>query len=195
MYTKLLVWDIIRTKLYIKLDEGMNTKQIDLALIKLTALWKEAANKSIKVPLPEVTFTGTMYSKKSSSERKGYIKTEFVVVHPQLLQMLKSNEQKMVIQIMAEMKINNALWSYNAAKNSRYERTISSLKKREIIFETDMSFIFIINPWWIRKGDIRTVIVATAQYIEQKKELSPKMITSLKTPDLVQVNAYFALQS
>ena len=155
--------------------------QLDITKLKMAELWKKAFNKEFKVNVPVSDLTSSTSKKRSSLEKKSHIESNFVMVEPNLFPSLDPREQKIVIKLMSELKERNALWYFDYREKGRDERAILTLRKKEILFKTDVNEIHIVNPWFIRRGTIEVVIVATNKVISEGK-LSKKMIKHLLNP-------------
>jgi hypothetical protein len=173
----------------------MNKTKTETALLSLASLWSTANDKTILTKLNEIDMTQTTFKRSLTSSKKKYIPGNFVVVDPLFLQELESNELNMAVQIMADLKMQNALWYFDYRKEGgRPERTLLKLRKKGLLLETDVNDIHIVDPFKIRKGKIESVIATTLYTIEKERVLSKVIIKDLKPPDEATLNAYFRLQ-
>ncbi len=172
----------------------MAKDNISEAKLRMTSLWKKAFESSFDVNLPTSRLSAKAYKKGSSLIKKSFIDSEFVMVEPTLLPSLNAREQKLAIKIMSELKMNNVLWYYDYRKlQGRDERAILSLRKKQILFKTELNEIHIINPWFIRKGSIERVIVATYDLLFKNKGITKKMIKHLDEPNDVELDMYYSI--
>jgi len=168
----------------------MNT---DSSKRTLTSLWKKYDSGSFFIKLPETKMTSINYTRVMTIEKKQYFKGNFVVVDPSFLKDLGVDELKMILQIIEEIKKNNALWHYQYRKiGGRSERTILKLRKREVIFETENKDFHMINPFAIRKGTLPTVIATTNELIHREK-FSTSLIRDLRAPGEAKINLFYSL--
>lgn len=168
-------------------DQHRNTKII------LAELWKKASDEAFKVNVPVSDLTPSAYKKRSSIEKKSHIDTKFVMVEPSLLPSLDSREQYLVIKLMSELKRNNALWYFDyRTAGGRDERAILSLRKRGILYKTGVTEIHLINPWFIRRGTVEVVVVATNELVNEG-QLTKRMIKDLTHPTEASLNGYYAI--
>lgn len=164
--------------------------------IVFAGLWDEAAKRCITTHLPEVSFNSTAYKRKLSTRPRSFIKEDAVTVDRKVLSRLSPGELKLVLKIIDELKLYNALWHYDYRQiGGRAEGIISKLRKSEILFKTDSLSMHIVNPFYLHKGQISTVIAATQLLIEKNsgKDLTPKLIRDLEAPDSVMNNAFYSL--
>ena len=190
MYTGVLRKKQFCTKTYI----FMTQVKTDQALQALTSLWKFSEDSTIQVKLPEYKMNSFKFTKTISSTKKHFIPGDFVVVNPQFIGSLPVGELKMVVKIIAALKINNALWSFDYRNTGRKERAFLELRKKGLIIDIGIDDIHIINPFFLRKGRIEAVIPTTYHIIESQKTISKTMIKDQKPPDQTTINGYFTSQ-
>ncbi|MDP1765185.1 MAG: hypothetical protein Q8L07_14990 [Sediminibacterium sp.] len=96
---------------------------------------------------------------------------------------------------MSELKRNNSLWYFDyRSVGGRDERAILSLRKRGILYKTDVTEIHLINPWLIRRGTVEVVVVATNELVNGG-QLTRKMIKDLSHPINAAVKGYYTIMS
>jgi hypothetical protein len=97
-----------------------------------------------------------------------------------------SNQEWLVIRrIMCELKEYNCLWHCdpNIKGNSSNRVAINALIKKGIICKTETPNIYVVNPFYIRRGDLMTVICTTAKHLENASKVSLVHITNKKPVD------------
>lgn len=163
--------------------------------IILAELWKKASEESYNVNVPVSKLTPSTYEKRSSIEKRSHIDTKFVMVEPALLPSLDSREQYLVIKLMSELKKNNALWYFDyRTAGGRDERAILSLRRKEVLYKTDVTEIHLINPWLIRRGAVDVVVVATNELVNEG-QLTKRMIKDLPHPTKASLNGYYSIMA
>jgi len=84
---------------------------------------------------------------------------------------------------MSELKMYNPFWYKDyIAIGGKYYRAILSLRKKGLLIETGNKSILIVNPWFIKRGDIKRVIAATNVLLETAKVVDKKLIKNLEVP-------------
>jgi hypothetical protein len=188
-------FDDITPNWYKNVHVCMKKTKTETALLLLASLWSQANDKTIVTKLNEIDMTSSTFKRSLTSDKKKYIPGNFVIVDPLFLQDLENNELKMVVQIMADLKKQNALWHFDyREEGGRKERTLLALRKKGLLLETDVNDIHIVDPFKIRKGQIESVIATTLYTIEKKKALSKDIIKDLKPPDESTLSGYFRLK-
>ena len=95
--------------------------------------------------------------------------------------LLHESELKVFTTICNDLRHNNALWVYDPVSAKKEDTTaIESLVKKKILFPTENSSFFIVNPLAIRRGRISSVIAATSEIIGKNIGLNTKMIKKLR---------------
>lgn len=92
---------------------------------------------------------------------------------------LETAELKMVMKIVNDLKMNNALW-YHKPKDSRDYKTIASLVKRDLLIKTEDSNIFVVNPEFIRRGTIASVLAQTMKHLSTMSKVDISLIHDLR---------------
>lgn len=178
--------------LYKNVHEMINSKR-DKDYNVLLELWVKANNESKLVPTSTEVFKGGIYKKISTDKKTAMVPTDFVMLEPKFMKGLTKGERDIVIQIVSELKMYNALWYSNYRdKGGRFEKKIGLLRNRGILIKTSNNEIHIVNPWIIRRGEIKRVIVATNKLLENEKPIDKKMIINLIPPAEARISSYFA---
>jgi len=176
----------------------MPRKKEEKALIALTQLWNEAASHNRYAPLNDIEFTSSVYKRKQSGNKR-YIPRDDVSVNPKVFENTTSLEQSMIIEIVQQLKKNNALWFYdyrthNIRGRSTKERAILALRRKRVLYKTELNSLHLVNPLMIRRGAIETVIAATYELLSTEKTRSPRDYKHLTPPRSTSINLYLALR-
>jgi hypothetical protein len=159
-------------------------------------LFRITARKTQKVRFSKVVFDGSNYSRSVDAKYDDLVVQKFVVIHPKFMLKFKNTELKIIIEIISQLKKNNALWhARNLKRGGTLERAISTLVKGEVIFKTSIPNIYIVNPFYIRNGDIRTIIVATYLFITNIRRVERFTIKALTAPESTTVEPFRAAVS
>lgn len=95
------------------------------------------------------------------------VKQEITIANDELYPICNKNEWFLLGRIGIELHYGNALWACPAdiKDNSQSRTTLASLKKKRIIITTETLDIYIINPFYLRKGDLLKVLTGTAELL------------------------------
>lgn len=168
---------------YVHLCTQKHTMHNVKAQESLSKIWSDASANSLTVGRRQTKFNHNSYQSESDGKRM-HIKGNTAIVNIDALKSMNIAELKLSLVIMEQLKMNNALWyCENEVYGSRTVRTISSLKKKEILYPTDIKHIYIVNPLKIRVGGFDTVIAATSELVNKDKPLTQKSVKRLKAPD------------
>jgi hypothetical protein len=94
----------------------------------------------------------------------------------------------LVTVIMVELKMNNTLWAFSS--EGRGARLIAELRRKEILYKTGTTGIHLVNPFFIRKGRITTVIALMMQLLESTAKVTTDHIRPLKANKRVVLKAW-----
>jgi len=118
------------------------------------------------------TFTGTSLNviKIGESDR---VKQEITIANDELYPLCNKNEWFLLGKIGQELHYGNALWSCpeDIKNNSQNRTALASLKRKRIIISTETTDIYIINPFYLRKGDLLKVLIGTAELLIDKPKV------------------------
>jgi hypothetical protein len=95
------------------------------------------------------------------------------------------HEWHLVGRIGVELKRNCALWECDASikKNSSTKAAIRKLIERKVLFKTETTDIYLVNPIFIRRGDVATVLYTTAAILQDVKKVNGEVIKGYKAVD------------
>lgn len=182
--------------MYIFVHSLMEKSNQNLAIMALTEIWRDAAEAGIKAKLPSVDFSNTTYESRLSDEKKFYLLKEFAQVNPDFLAKLTKGEVELVIKIMNELEMNNALWNFEYRGKGREERAFLKLRAKGLLIKTQCIDIHIVNPLLLRRGSATTVIAATYDLIQKKRgALNSSMVKRLRTPQKTQIELFHQASS
>ena len=97
------------------------------------------------------------------------------------------HEWYMIGRIGSELKYLCALWHCppGVKNNSSNKKAIKGLIEKRVLFKTETTDIYLVNPNFIRRGDVATVIYTTASILQHTSKVSPAMVKAYKA-----VNSY-----
>lgn len=107
---------------------------------------------------------------------------EFYMAASELWEMCSPHEWHLVGRIAAELKANNVLWycDPDLKKNSSLKRSLRSLIKMKVLIPTETLHIYIVNPFYIRRGDFFVVLNTTANLLQDVVKVEREHIKEKK---------------
>jgi|GEM_PF-3106357 len=169
-------------------------KKTDKASKVLARLWNEVAEKQTPIQNRQTTFTRSKFVKGAANGYTVITKQDIVGVDPLLLQSLDAGELKMVVKIIAELKMYNAFWHYDyLSMGQSAEKVIGRLRRKNVLFRTENLAVHIVNPWKIKRGAIDVVVASTTKLLEESSDISHKLFKHLEKPDKSAPNAFHTL--
>lgn len=107
---------------------------------------------------------------------------EITIANDELWSMCSPTEWYLLGKIGRELKYGNALWQIEPefkAKSSN-RRTIATLVAKNLMIPTETTNIYIINPFYLRKGDLIRVLHGTAEQLINVTKVLPDHIKSIQ---------------
>lgn len=138
------------------------------------------------------TATNTSYNKIETAETFKIFQ-HVVIIDQDLLFSLSSREKDMISLIAKDLKMNNALWYFEINDNTTKRATIKMLKEKDIIKKTEDSHIFVVNPQYIRRGTIPSVLSHTMNVLSTSSRVDRTMIKDLNYKR-IEISMYDALE-
>lgn len=106
---------------------------------------------------------GTIYSHNSTEAEDYYLKQAVAIIDLNVFDNLSAHAGKLLRSIIKEMKMNNVFWlAGETTANTR--RSIAELLKAEILYTTEQSGLYIVNPFKIRRGKPLSSIMASLHH-------------------------------
>lgn len=92
---------------------------------------------------------------------------ELTIANDELWSLVSAPEWYELGRIGRELKYGNALWAPTPEykQKSRNRAILSSLAKKNLVVPTETVDIYIINPFYLRKGDLLRVLHGTAELL------------------------------
>ncbi len=92
------------------------------------------------------------------------------------------HEWFMIGRIGNDLKYGNALWEVSDELKSRSKnrQILASLIRKGLLIPTETTNIYIVNPFYLRKGDMLRVLYGTAEILADNVKVLPEHIRSIK---------------
>lgn len=108
--------------------------------------------------------------------------SEIVISSVGLSKMVSSSAWRIIGHIVAELKQYNALWecSPELKKSSGVKKAINELLHLEIIYKTETTNIYLVNPKFIRRGNYHAVLAATINMLKDVSKVNSSHVVNKK---------------
>lgn len=134
----------------------------------------------------------TLYSIKQEGARFSRVETpqetmtyrqSFFISAAELFEMCSPQEWWLVGKISAELKEYNALWYCDPKlkNNSSNRKALKGLVDKRVLFLTETTHIYLVNPVYIRRGDVFGVLNTTAELISTTSKVEREHIVNKKS--------------
>lgn len=122
------------------------------------------------------------YSREESGVQTLRLNQDFYVAAHPLFGMCSPAEWHMVGHICDGLKTCNALWycAPELKSSSGQRKAIKGLIEKGVLTRTETTNIYLVNPWWIRRGDFHSVIMTTAHLLRDVKRVAMEHIKACK---------------
>lgn len=141
----------------------------------------------ISRPLHATTQTGMDFHRMPTGRDSLMSTEDFYMNASELWAQCTPHEWYMIGRIGADLKYLCALWYCPAGikNNSSNKKAIKGLIEKKVLFRTETTDVYLVNPNFIRRGDVATVIYTTASILQNTSKVSPDMIKNYKA-----INSY-----
>ena len=128
-------------------------------LLRLQYALNTSVSKT-KVRVDELS--GSTYNHRQTAEDDYYLAQAVAIIDLDLFDNLSAHATKFLLRLIKEMKMNNVFWKDNPDTSTANDRrSIAELKKAEILLSTEYRYLYIINPFKIRRGKPLSIINAS----------------------------------
>lgn len=133
-------------------------------------------------PVYTQSMNGQQYQKTKTGLTSQRIMQPIVMAENQFINDCTDQEWLVIRRIMCELKEYNCLWHCDPAlkKNSKNRIALNSLILKGILQKTETTHIYVVNPFYIRRGDLMAVITTTARLLENASKVDTTYITNKK---------------
>jgi hypothetical protein len=128
------------------------------------------------ITLEQVAHRG--WNKTDAGKETFSIRQELTIVERGILKSLSPKALKLVLSLMDELCMNNALWYFKA--QSPHDRVaLKELRDRNLLFKTEDASIHYVNPVQVRRGSVMSVVAQTTHILENMSRVHRDLITDL----------------
>lgn len=114
---------------------------------------------------------------------------DITIVEKGFMRTLSTSAAKLAIQIMDELKMNNALWHHKVANKKQYEH-INALIQAGLLRKTEDPYIFLVSPMFMRRGTVHAVLAHTASVLRDTPKVNKDMIRDIKYSEPIKFSQY-----
>jgi hypothetical protein len=121
-----------------------------------------------------------------------YLNQAVAIVDTHLFDNLSMRATKLLLRIIADMKLNNIFWICEDMQAIR-RGEVAELRRHEILFLTERKNLFIINPAKLRRGKVMASIMASVYHYVKDNNITS--LTDLKPPPRARIDTGLAPDS
>ena len=146
----------------------------------LIELMLQLSKQAIVNPIYANQLGNNVFTRTSTNANSSRVPQPLVMADAGLFAKCTSSEWYLIGYISAELKEYNALWQCQPEikKSSTQRQAINGLIAKQVLIKTETTNIFIVNPLYLRRGDLFTVISTTANTLCESVKVLPEHITN-----------------
>lgn len=140
-------------------------------------------NKAKAEPTYKVSASREGYSRDPTGDVSKRIRQPIVITENTLYDMCTSAEWHVVGRIIRDLKECNALWHLPQEDKDRsgtLRRALKGLIQKEILLDTGSTGFYLVNPLYIRRGDLLTVVATMIKELEGATRITLDHYKNLK---------------
>lgn len=153
-------------------------------VMKLMALAEHLKDKLMPKSITQMNLENGRLSSKTIDQQSYAVPESIHITIEGLYGMCNNNSEWVLIgKILDELHLNNCLWYCSPeykASSGVIPKAIKGLIELGILFKTTKAHYYIVNPQYIRKGNLIWTIVTTAQAIHNNNGIDEKLLAPLK---------------
>lgn len=139
---------------------------------------------------------GNTFERSKTAHSTEHLVQEFYIAAKELWQMCTPHEWHLIGRIGTELKEYNTLWYCDPSlkTSSSTKMAIKSLIKKDVLFKTETTNIYWVNPLYIRRGEFKTVLATTAHMLMDVSKVTTdhirdnKPVTKFTPKNIPQLN-------
>jgi hypothetical protein len=150
--------------------------------LNLLDLLFRLGKQAIVNPMYANSLTNSTYERTKANVHSHRIPQPLVMSDTSLFGKCTHGEWALIGQISEELKEYNCLWycSPELKKNTRISTCIKGLIVKDILRKTETTHIYIVNPFYLRRGDLFAVLTTTAATLANASKVGLEHITNKK---------------
>lgn len=127
----------------------------------------------------QIRFENGRFSRTDTGVKSQHLSQDFYMAASELWAACTPHEWYLAGRIASELKSYNALWECtdNLKNNSSNRKAIKGLINKNVLIKTETTDIYLVNPFYIRRGDFTSVITTTANALSDHDKVRPEDVT------------------
>lgn len=145
----------------------------------LIELMMQLSKQAIVNPVYANELGHNTFTRASTNKNSTRVPQPLVMSDASLFGRCTPAEWYLIGEISTELKEYNALWQYSPiTRNDNKRKAIKGLIAKEVLIKTETIGIYIVNPLYLRRGDLFTVISTTANTLCGSTKVLPEHIAN-----------------
>ncbi len=140
--------------------------------------------RGTQTDMTSVQISNGDFSRESTGQKSTRLDQDFTISALELFPKCTPAQVVLLAKtIIPELKEYNALWYCDPSikrKNSSIKIAIRGLLEMNVLIKTETMHIYLVNPYYIRRGDFYSVLCTTAAALEHASKVSPQHIANYK---------------
>ena len=152
-------------------------------ILKLMALAEAQKNRMRPKSIHKTDLIDGVLTTSETNEQTYALNEEILICSNDLLDMTTNSEWILVRKIMKELHMNNCIWYCSPEyknSSSTIKAALRGLLNKSVLWNTDKKHYYIINPVYLRKGNLVFGLITTAQAIYNNKGIDDSVLRPLK---------------
>ncbi len=147
---------------------------------ELIELMIQLSRQAIVNPVYANELGHNTFTRASTNKNSSRVPQPLVMSDAGLFAKCTHSEWYLIGEIGTALKEYNALWQCtdDLRKNSSKRKAVKGLIAKQVLIETETKGIYIVNPLYLRRGDLFTVISTTANTLCESIKVLPEHITN-----------------
>ncbi len=170
------------------LNSGMKVKH-STTYVDLLMLFIQLNRETIGSNTYMLDSDGSGFTRTPNGKTKR-LNQDVIISNNTLFDQCNDAEWKMVGRITRDLCQNNALWHVKPElrKSGTFRATLKSLELKRVIVRTDNPEIYMVNPWYVRRGDPFVILATTASLIHSSSRVTLDHIKNCKPVNQLKVD-------
>ena len=144
-------------------------------------MYADACRKGMMRKVTLEQYSEVSYEKVTTGHQERFVPESLTIIETNLFRdyALSPRAHKLVIQIIGELYMNNALWYFNQTKSTADSTAIKELREKGVLYKTEDAHIHFVNPALIRRGSKPGVLACTTKELESVSRVGIENIRNL----------------